>query len=59
MQEHLYTKGVVKIGVIAYAPKVVAIWEGIKGYLHGHSFNADWILYSAGFQEGRKKGIKN
>jgi phosphonate transport system substrate-binding protein len=46
MQESLYTKGVVKIGVVAYAPKVVTIWEGIKDYLRGHGVNADWILYS-------------
>src|SRR5215510_12070998 len=46
MQEHLYTKGVVRIGIVAYAPKVVTIWEGIKDYLHGQGFNADWILYS-------------
>src|SRR5215510_13454762 len=46
MQEHLYTTGVVKIGVVAYAPKVVTIWEGIKDYLRDQGFNADWILYS-------------
>jgi hypothetical protein len=32
MQEHLDTKGVVKIGVVAYAPKVVTICKGIKEY---------------------------
>jgi phosphate/phosphite/phosphonate ABC transporter binding protein len=46
MQESLVTKGVVRIGVVAYAPKVVTIWEGIKDYLRGQGFNADWILYS-------------
>ena len=46
MQEHLYTKGVVRIGIVAYAPKVVTIWEGIKEYLRGQGFNVDWILYS-------------
>ena len=25
---------------------MVTIWEGIKDYLHGQGFNADWILYS-------------
>jgi len=30
MQESLYAKGVVKLGVVAYAPKVVTIWEGMK-----------------------------
>lgn len=46
MYERAYEKGVVKIGVVAYAPKVVTIWEGIKDYLRGQDFNADWILYS-------------
>ncbi|MBI3798368.1 MAG: PhnD/SsuA/transferrin family substrate-binding protein [Deltaproteobacteria bacterium] len=46
MHERAYEKGVVKIGVVAYAPKVVTIWEGIKDYLRGQGFNADWILYS-------------
>jgi len=46
MSAHPYPKGVVKIGIVAYAPKVVTIWEGIKEYLRGQGFNADWILYS-------------
>jgi phosphate/phosphite/phosphonate ABC transporter binding protein len=46
MQESLYTKGVIKIGVVAYAPKVVTIWEGIKEYLRSQGFNADYVLYS-------------
>ena len=46
MPEQRYTKSVVRIGIVAYAPKVVTIWEGIKDYLHGQGFNADWILYS-------------
>ena len=46
MPESLYTKGVVKIGVVAYAPKVVTIWEGIKDYLRGQGLNADYVLYS-------------
>jgi phosphate/phosphite/phosphonate ABC transporter binding protein len=46
MHERAYEKGVVTIGVVAYAPKVVTIWEGIKDYLRGQGFNADWILYS-------------
>jgi len=46
MPEQLYTKGIVKIGVVAYAPKVVTIWEGIKDYLHRQGFNADYVLYS-------------
>src|SRR5262245_47910189 len=46
MLEHPYPKGVVRIGIVAYAPKVVTIWEGIKDYLRSQGFNADWILYS-------------
>jgi phosphate/phosphite/phosphonate ABC transporter binding protein len=46
MQESAYEKGVVKIGVVAYAPKVVTIWEGIKDYLRGQGLNADYVLYS-------------
>jgi phosphate/phosphite/phosphonate ABC transporter binding protein len=46
MQEHLYTTGIIKIGIVAYAPKIVTIWEGIKDYLRGQGVNADWILYS-------------
>ena len=46
MQAQLSTKDVVRIGIVAYAPKVVTIWEGIKEYLRGKSFDADWILYS-------------
>jgi phosphonate transport system substrate-binding protein len=46
MPESLYTKGVVKIGVVAYAPKVVTIWEGIKEYLRSQGLNADYVLYS-------------
>src|SRR4029079_18828083 len=46
MPEQRYTKSVVRIGIVAYAPKVVTIWEGIKEYLRGQGFNADWILYS-------------
>lgn len=46
MPESMETKSVVKLGIVAYAPKVVTIWEGIKEYLRGQGFNADWILYS-------------
>jgi phosphate/phosphite/phosphonate ABC transporter binding protein len=46
MQEDVYKKGVVKIGVVAYAPKVVTIWEGITDYLRSQGFNADYVLYS-------------
>jgi phosphonate transport system substrate-binding protein len=35
-----------QVEVVAYTPKVVTIWEGIKDYLRGHGVNADWVLYS-------------
>ena len=50
MHERAYEKGVVKIRVVAYAPKVVTSREGIKDYLLGQGFNTDWILYSKVFQ---------
>jgi ABC-type phosphate/phosphonate transport system substrate-binding protein len=46
MPENRYTKGIVKIGVVAYAPKVVTIWEGMKNYIHSQGFNADSIFHS-------------
>jgi phosphonate transport system substrate-binding protein len=46
MSEHMDPTRAVKIGVVAYAPKVVTIWEGIKDYLRHQGFNADYVLYS-------------
>ncbi|HZW26783.1 MAG TPA: PhnD/SsuA/transferrin family substrate-binding protein [Gallionella sp.] len=34
------------MGAVAYAPKVVTIWEGFKEYFHRHDFEFDYILYS-------------
>ena len=34
------------MGAVAYAPKVVTIWEGFKEYFRGHDFEFDYILYS-------------
>jgi len=34
------------MGAVAYAPKVVTIWEGFKEYFHRHGFAFDYILYS-------------
>lgn len=34
------------MGAVAYAPKVVTIWEGFKEYFYRHNFNFDYILYS-------------
>jgi phosphate/phosphite/phosphonate ABC transporter binding protein len=35
------------IGAVAYAPKVVTIWEGIKEYLRECGLVADYVLYSS------------
>ncbi|MDZ4720048.1 MAG: phosphate/phosphite/phosphonate ABC transporter substrate-binding protein [Roseiflexaceae bacterium] len=34
------------LGAVAYAPKVVTIWEGFKSYFAGHGLQFDYILYS-------------
>jgi len=34
------------MGAVAYAPKVVTIWEGFKEYFHQHGFAFDFVLYS-------------
>jgi ABC-type phosphate/phosphonate transport system substrate-binding protein len=34
------------LGAVAYAPKVVTIWEGFKVYFETHSLPFDYILYS-------------
>lgn len=34
------------LGAVAYAPKVVTIWEGFKAYLGERGFVMDYILYS-------------
>lgn len=34
------------MGAVAYAPKVVTIWEGFKEYFRRHDFDFDYILYS-------------
>ncbi len=35
-----------RIGAVAYDPKVVTIWEGFKSYFHGRQVRIDYILYS-------------
>lgn len=37
---------VIKVGVVAYDPKVVTIWEGIKDYFTQRSIAMDFILFS-------------
>ncbi len=34
------------MGAVAYAPKVVTIWEGFKNYFAEHGLDFDFILYS-------------
>jgi phosphonate transport system substrate-binding protein len=35
-----------RIGAVAYDPKVVTIWEGFKSYFHSRAVEIDYILYS-------------
>ena len=37
---------VIKVGVVAYDPKVVTIWEGIKEYFTARNVAMDFILFS-------------
>lgn len=34
------------MGAVAYAPKVVTIWEGFKQWFHEHGLGFDFVLYS-------------
>jgi phosphonate transport system substrate-binding protein len=34
------------MGAVAYAPKVVTIWDGFKEYFATHGFDFDYVLYS-------------
>ena len=34
------------MGAVAYAPKVVTIWEGFKHWFHEHGLAFDFVLYS-------------
>jgi len=36
-----------KIGAVAYAPKVVTIWEGMREYLRGRGLRIEYVLYSS------------
>src|SRR5215470_649153 len=36
-----------KIGAVAYAPKVVTIWEGMREYLRGQGLMTGYALYSS------------
>jgi ABC-type phosphate/phosphonate transport system substrate-binding protein len=37
---------VIRVGAVAYDPKVVTIWEGIKEFFRGRGVPNDFILYS-------------
>lgn len=37
---------VVKLGAVAYAPKVITIWEGFKAYFIERGYYFDYVLYS-------------
>lgn len=34
------------LGAVAYAPKVVTIWEGFRDWFAAHDFSFDYVLYS-------------
>src|SRR5919106_3595708 len=34
------------MGAVAYAPKVVTIWDGFKHWFAGHGFPFDYVLYT-------------
>jgi ABC-type phosphate/phosphonate transport system substrate-binding protein len=36
-----------RIGAVAYAPKVVTIWEGIRDYLRNRGLLTEYVLYSS------------
>jgi ABC-type phosphate/phosphonate transport system substrate-binding protein len=37
---------VIKVGAVAYDPKVVTIWEGIKDYFTANNVATDYVLFS-------------
>lgn len=36
----------IRVGAVAYDPKVVTIWEGFKSYFEARNCNLDYVLYS-------------
>ncbi len=40
------TQQVLVMGAVAYAPKVVTIWEGFKAWFREHGLEFDFVLYS-------------
>jgi len=43
---HLLARPALRIGAVAYDPKVVTIWEGFTPYFAKHSAAIDYVLYS-------------
>jgi len=41
------SKAELTIGAVAYAPKVVTIWEGIREYLNDRGLQSEYALYSS------------
>jgi ABC-type phosphate/phosphonate transport system substrate-binding protein len=37
---------IIKLGAVAYAPKVITIWEGFKAYFIERGYYFDYVLYS-------------
>lgn len=48
----------VRIGAVAYAPRTVTIFQGIKRYLNKHGLQSDYVLYSNynALQQALKEG---
>lgn len=44
--EHGLIYDPLRVGAVAYDPKVVTIWEGFKSYSEKRGFNLDYILFS-------------
>ena len=40
------TTQVIRVGAVAYDPKVVTIWDGFKSYFEARGCNLDYVLYS-------------
>lgn len=36
-----------RIGAVAYAPKVVTIWEGMREFFRGQGLMTEYVLYSS------------
>ena len=40
-------KAELRIGAVAYAPRVVTIWEGMREFLHSRGLQTEYVLYSS------------